>query len=197
LIECGVRATDTGCNRTVFVTDGGEFLRTRDFSAGHEGITWEPEFHAEITDPEGLAADIVAAVTHALCDRLPAPVVVNYGGDTDFLSATSATRYLTVARAKTSTSLSLSKATITYGHENAEKLTVSVSHLSSSYATGKVTIKAGSTTICTISLSKGTGSCTLSTTKLRAGTYHLSASYGSDTNYASSNSSGKTLKVAA
>jgi hypothetical protein len=125
------------------------------------------------------------------------PVVVTYGGSTNFLAGTSGTQYLTVARAKTTTSLSLSKATITYGHENAEKLTVSVSHLSGSYSTGKVTIKAGSTVLCIISLSKSTGSCILSTKKLKAGTYHLSASYGGNVSYATSTSAAKTLKVAA
>lgn len=125
------------------------------------------------------------------------PVVANYGGSADFLPATSSTRYLTVARAKTSTSITLSRATITYGHENAEKLTVSASHLSGSYSTGKVTIKAGSTVLCTINLSKGAGSCILSASKLKAGTYHLAASYGGDASYAPSASAAKPLKVAA
>jgi hypothetical protein len=125
------------------------------------------------------------------------PVVVNYGGDTDFQGATSATQYLTVARAKTTTGLSLSTAIITYGHENAERLTVSASHLSGSYATGKVTIRAGTTVICTISLSKGAGTCILSTTRLKAGTYHLTATYSGDVNYAPSTSVVRVLKVVA
>jgi Bacterial Ig-like domain (group 3) len=37
----------------------------------------------------------------------------------------------------------------------------------------------------------------MSASKLRAGTYHLSASYGGDVNYSPSTSSAKTLKVAA
>jgi hypothetical protein len=124
-------------------------------------------------------------------------VWAQYGGDPNLRGATSAPQYLTVARAKTSTGLTLSKATVTYGHENAERLTVSASHLSGSYSTGKVTIKAGTTVICTISLSKDGGSCVLSTTRLKAGTYHLTATYNGDVNYAPSVSAVKTLKVAA
>jgi hypothetical protein len=124
-------------------------------------------------------------------------VVVSYGGSPDFRGATSAPQYLTVARAKTSTGLTLSKATITYGHENAERLTVSASHLSGSYSTGKVTIKAGTTVLCTISLSKSGGSCVLSTTRLKAGTYRLTATYSGDVNYAPSTSVVRVLKVVA
>jgi hypothetical protein len=61
-----------GTSGQVFITDDGQLQWTRDFSAGHETVTWHPEFRAEITDPEGLAADIVTAITHALCTCLPA-----------------------------------------------------------------------------------------------------------------------------
>jgi large repetitive protein len=123
-------------------------------------------------------------------------VVLEYKGSVDFVPSTSATHYLTVSAAKTSTSLALSKSSVTYGHENEEKLTVSVSHVNSVYATGKVTVKTGSTTLCTITLSKGAGSCTLSASKLRAGTYQLSASFPGSTDYLKSASSSKTMKVA-
>lgn len=64
------------------------------------------------------------------------------------------------------TGLTLAKTAITYGHETAEKLTVSVSHAGSVYATGKVEVKSGSTVVCTITLNKGTGSCTLTARRL-------------------------------
>ncbi len=124
------------------------------------------------------------------------PVVLWYNGSTDFATSTSVTHYLTVSQAKTTTTLSLSKSPVTYGHENQERLTVSVSHAGSVYPTGRVTVKAGSTTLCTISLSKGTGSCTLSASKLKAGTYQLSASFPGNSDYLKSTSSSKTLKVA-
>lgn len=64
------------------------------------------------------------------------------------------------------TGLTLAKTAITYGHETAEKLTVSVSHAGSVYATGKVEVKSGSTVVCTITLNNGTGSCTLTARRL-------------------------------
>ncbi len=117
---------------------------------------------------------------------------VAYAGDTDFAPSASATRYLTVGRAKTTTGLTLSKATVTYGHENAEKFTVSVSHAGSVYATGRVAVRIGGTTI---SLNKGTGSCTLGATRLRAGTYRFVALYSGNGNYNTSLSPTKTLRV--
>jgi hypothetical protein len=120
---------------------------------------------------------------------------VSYSGDTDFAPSTSATQYLTIARAKTSTTLKLSHSSITYGHENHEKLTVSVSHAGSVDATGRVTIKARSTTVCTITLRNGSGSCTLKSKKLKKGRYTLTARYSGDTNYLNS-STRRSLKVA-
>jgi hypothetical protein len=122
-------------------------------------------------------------------------VTASYDGDSNFNTSNSAATYLTVAKASSATTLTLSKTTITRGHENAEKLTVKVSSPATGYATGKVTIKAGSTTVCVITLKDGTGSCTLSSSKLKAGSYKVVASYAGDTNHNSSNSATKALKV--
>ena len=62
-------------------------------------------------------------------------------------------------------------------------------------AAGQVTIKTGSTGICTITLAKGKGSCTLSASKLRPGKYILTATYTATSPYAASTSPGKTLTV--
>jgi hypothetical protein len=105
--------------------------------------------------------------------------------------------YLTVRKAKTATSLTLAKSPVTYGHETAEKLSVSVTHVGDVYANGKVTVKAGSTTVCLITMSSGHGSCTLSAKALKAGTYHLVASYPGNAYYLASASASKTLNVAA
>jgi hypothetical protein len=45
----------------VYVTDDG-LLWVRDFSAEHETVSWHPPFASWITDPEGLAAEIVAVL---------------------------------------------------------------------------------------------------------------------------------------
>jgi hypothetical protein len=111
-------------------------------------------------------------------------------------ASTSAPLPLTVSKRGTATSLALAKASVTYGHESYEKFTVSVSRAGSVYPTGKVAVRIGTTTICTITLSKGTGGCVLANTRLRAGTYTLAALYSGDGNYAPSWSAKKTLKVA-
>jgi hypothetical protein len=48
-------------------------------------------------------------------------------------------------------------------------------------AVGPVTIKAGNTALCTVTLNAGTAACTLRPSQLRPGTYQLTATYnGSD-----------------
>jgi hypothetical protein len=61
----------------------------------------------------------------------------------------------------TSTSVSLSAAKVTYGHEQAEHLTVTVTPQHSGTPTGTVAVKNGTATECTIILASGKGSCTL------------------------------------
>lgn len=51
--------------------------------------------------------------------------------------------------------------------------------------------------LCTVTLSNGAGSCTLTARQLRAGSYTIVAVYLGDVNYHSSQSAGKTLKVVA
>jgi hypothetical protein len=48
-----------------------------------------------------------------------------------------------------------------------------------------------------ITLSGGTGSCTLSAEQLGAGTYHLVATYSGDADFKASASASKTLTVTA
>jgi hypothetical protein len=124
-------------------------------------------------------------------------VTLSYAGGGNFAASASSTVTLTVGVARSTPALSLSRSTLTYGHENAEKLTVVVTHVGSVYPTGKAQVRIGSTTVCTVTLSKGAGSCTLTVKQLRAGTYAIIAVYLGDVNYHSSQSSRKTLKVAA
>jgi hypothetical protein len=122
-------------------------------------------------------------------------VSLAYSARGDFAASTSSSLPLTVAKRGTTTTLTLAKTTITDGQENAEKLTVSLSHVGDYYPTGNVAIKIGGTTICTIGLKKGTGGCTLSKTRLKAGGYTLVASYGGSTDYSGSTSAKKGLTV--
>jgi hypothetical protein len=118
-----------------------------------------------------------------------------FAGNASFAASTSAVHTLTVAKASSTTRLSLSASKITYGHEQSERLTATVSPQFSGTPGGKVTVKSGSKTVCTITLSSGKGSCKLSAKKLKAGTYHLSASYPGGTDFAKSASATRKLTV--
>jgi hypothetical protein len=124
------------------------------------------------------------------------PLTAVYSGDANFGGTTSAPVTLTVT-SPTTTSLTLSSRTIQAGHEAAEHLTVTVHPVitGSGTPTGQVTVKAGTTTLCMITLSNATGSCQLSPTKLRPGTYHLTAHYAATTPFTASTSPPKTLTV--
>jgi hypothetical protein len=124
-------------------------------------------------------------------------VVLAYSGRGDFAASTSAALPLTVAKRGTTTTLALARTSVTYGHESAEKFTVSVSRAGGVYPTGKVSVRIGGTTICTITPSKGTGSCALANARLRVGTYTFVARYSGNGNYDQSQSAKKTLKVEA
>ena len=51
--------------------------------------------------------------------------------------------------------LTLSAAKVTYGHERSERLTVKVTGQYAGTPGGKVTVKSGKTTVCTITLTAG------------------------------------------
>jgi Big-like domain-containing protein len=62
--------------------------------------------------------------------------------------------------------------------------------------TGTVTVKAGSSVLCTASVDgSGHGSCTLSSNQLSPGTYSITATYGGASGYKSSTTSTKPLTV--
>jgi uncharacterized lipoprotein NlpE involved in copper resistance len=121
-----------------------------------------------------------------------------YHGDGAFTSASSASQVLTVTRATSSTRLTLSRTTVSYGHENSETLSVADSSgIPGWLPAGRVTIKAGKTTLCaiTLSVSTGKGSCRLSSTRLRAGAYQLVAFYSGDAFFTPSSSAPETLRI--
>jgi hypothetical protein len=61
---------------------------------------------------------------------------------------------------------------------------------------GTVTVKAGGTPVCVITLSSAKGSCTLRPTQLKAGKYQLTAAYGGSDVYDGSTSAAHSLTVA-
>jgi len=90
--------------------------------------------------------------------------------------------------------LSLSAARVTHGHEQAERVSVVMSGSGAAPA-GNVTIKAGKTVVCVLKLASGKGSCRPTATRLKAGTYHLTAAYGGNADFAPSVSAARTLTV--
>ncbi len=110
------------------------------------------------------------------------------GGDVNFSAPASQNLSLTVNKASTTTSLSLSAASVTYGSETGVTLTATVGPQFSGTPSGTVSLKAGATTLCTApTLSSGTASCTVSSqTLLTAGSYTVIATYSGDTNFTTS-----------
>jgi hypothetical protein len=69
---------------------------------------------------------------------------------------------------------------LTYGNEHGEKITAQVSSPDGGTPTGTVTVTAGPTTACVITLSAATGTCQLDATALPPGTYPLTAAYSGE-----------------
>jgi Bacterial Ig-like domain (group 3) len=122
-------------------------------------------------------------------------LTADFTGDGAFAASASASQTVTVAQAASTTTLSLSAAKIVYRHERSERIRVAVSPQFSGTAGGRVTVRAGTATVCTIMLSTGRGSCTLSASKLRAGHYHLVADYQGSADLTASASAVKRLVV--
>ena len=96
----------------------------------------------------------------------------------------------------TTTVLTLTTPKLTYGHEQTEHLSATVSpEFAGPTPSGSVTIKESATTLCVITLSAAKGSCRLSPKKLKVGTYRLVATYGGSTNFKHSASVKETLTV--
>lgn len=121
----------------------------------------------------------------------------NYGNDgvaSNYVSSSSTTGgSLSVLKAKSTMTLRLSSARLTYGKEQSERISVT---LAPSLASGSVTIKASNILVCRISFTKGsTKTCALTSKKLAPGSYKVVASYGGSANASPSISAFKTLSV--
>jgi hypothetical protein len=125
-----------------------------------------------------------------------AELTASYPGTDNLAGSTSPPAELQVMRASSGTQLSLSAGRVTYGHEQAERATVTVTPPYGPPATGAVALRSGSATLCTITLVAGHGECTLSAARLPAGTWHLSAAYSGSGNVAPSTTPSVPLTVA-
>jgi hypothetical protein len=125
-----------------------------------------------------------------------AQAVATYSGSTDFTASVSGAETLTVEKATTKTALKLSRTSIKYGDETAERISITVSpQFADSEPSRTVRVTESKTTLCTIRLSSGKGKCTLSSKRLAAGKYSLIATYSGSSDFHGSNSSKATLTV--
>jgi hypothetical protein len=121
--------------------------------------------------------------------------VASYGGSAGGRPSR-ASASLRLNRATSKTSLLMSAASVTYGHEQSERLSVRVAPQFSGTPGGRVTVRAGHTVVCVITLAAGAGSCTLTAKKLTPGRYRLAASYAGSSGFGASASAARTLVVA-
>jgi Bacterial Ig-like domain (group 3) len=122
-------------------------------------------------------------------------LTASYALSAGFAPSVSAPAGFIVAGAGSKTSLAMSAGTITYGEDQAGQLTVRVAPQFAGTPAGTVTVKAGATTVCAITLRAGAGSCTLSAKKLPPGTYRLTAAYAGSADFKGSASAAKTITV--
>jgi hypothetical protein len=90
---------------------------------------------------------------------------------------------------------SLSATKLTYGREQSERFSVTVSPQHVGSPAGTVTIKTGAVTLCTVTLTDGKSSCRLSSKDLKPGTYKVVARYKGDVDFAGSTSKPASLTV--
>ena len=149
-----------------------------------------PTFNATITgylngDPGGVVTGAPAFTTSATTSSPVGTYAVVPSQGT--LSATNynftfTNGILTVAQASTSTSLTVAQTSVAYGNETAQTFTITVTPQFTGTPTGKVTVKNGTTTLCTINLP--VTNCSLTRTQLTPGAYSsVAATYNGDTNF--------------
>ena len=93
--------------------------------------------------------------------------------------------------------MALSATELIYGDELVEHMSVTVSSKYSGLKpTGTVTVSESSMALCTITLSAGSGSCTLSARRLAVGTYDVIAAYGGDKSFGPSATGDRLMVVA-
>jgi hypothetical protein len=124
-----------------------------------------------------------------------AKITVSYGGDGNFAGSPSKTVVIAIAKAASATTLRLSAATVTYGKEQSERLSVAVAAQYAGRPAGSVTVRSGDATVCVIALVAGKGSCALSARSLAVGAHALVVVYPGSADFTGSTSAPTTLTV--
>ncbi len=127
-------------------------------------------------------------------------ITATYEGDLNYLGSTSPQVPMTIDQPSTTTAVTPTPSSTTYGNETTESFGVAVTPVGvSGSPTGLVTVMAGSVPVCNFTLvqsDNGVGSCTTSSdTLLGAGPYQITAVYGGDGTYGGSTSPQVPLTV--
>jgi GDSL-like Lipase/Acylhydrolase family/Bacterial Ig-like domain (group 3)/Putative Ig domain len=122
--------------------------------------------------------------------------VATYSGSSGFVTSTSSPVTLTVTKAPTVSTLSLSARSVRSGKEKTLVATVKVAPKYAGTPGGTITIMAGKTLLCRAKLSKGRAKCSPSSGRtLRVGTYKVIAIYSGNADFAGSKSIAFTLRI--
>ena len=116
------------------------------------------------------------------------PIVASYTGDANFSDSTSSTLSQVVNPASTSVSISSSASNSTVNQSVTFTATVSSTTGGTAFS-GTMTFTDGSNTICSLAVDATTGVATCTDTSLTAGSHTITATYGGDTNFATSSKS--------
>ena len=123
-------------------------------------------------------------------------IVAEFAGSASLLASSSKPVTLIVGKALTTSALSLSRTTVAFGSEQSVTLTARVSvPPGAAPASGVVVVRSGSKRLCVITLVRGKGTCSLSSSELPAGTYIISALYQGSSQLQASSSPGHSLVV--
>lgn len=185
----GAAAIVAGNGRTYVVTDVGAVRGTGTNADGGlgDGTTTDRSFLTAVTDYVATRVGAVATVAWPQRSPLNYPISVAYGGDAYRSSSASATQYMAVSIAPTTTTLTLSSNEVAIG--TSVELTATVSKSVS----GSVEFFDGTTSLGTPPFAGGKAKLTVPNFAL--GSHTLTAIYSGDGFYATSTSSDTTLSV--
>ena len=117
-----------------------------------------------------------------------------YGGDSNFISSTSATgAQVTIFTATTTTQLGFTSGSVPFG--SPVTMVGTINNGTATSATGTVTFTDGLTTLAVVTIPAGSGSASYTTSSLTVGTHNIVASYSGDGNYTGSSSTATPLVV--
>jgi predicted RNA-binding protein with TRAM domain len=124
-------------------------------------------------------------------------VYATYSRNANFVGSNSSSKKLTVGKETSKTALKLSATKVTFGHEQLQRFSVTVSpRYTGATPTGSVSVKKSTSTLCVIKLSSGKGSCTLTSMQLPTRPYSVYATYGGDATFLGSPSHSASFTVA-